>query len=86
MLKRYWFSFEQFDHPTSLNLGVGVTAFSKEDATDFLKQKIFADEVLPTIAGCVENIDVSTLESNHVRPNMDDPARRGIWFPPGYQN
>lgn len=86
MPKYYWFSFEKFDYPTPLNLGVGVTAFSKEEAIDFLKRKIFTNIALPPIAKCIENIDISTLELNHIRPNMGNPARRGIWFPLGYDN
>lgn len=29
----------------------------------------------------VENVDISSLDDNHVRPNMGSPIVRGVWFP-----
>jgi hypothetical protein len=33
------------------------------------------------VARVVQNVDISTLEENHVRPNMGNPVVRGVWFP-----
>lgn len=84
MLKRYWFTFEKLQQPTPLNLGCGVTAFSKEEAIELLKKRVFKNDDLPLVTQCAENIDISTLESNHVRPNMGNPIFHGVWFPLGY--
>ena len=38
----------------------------------------------PPIESISEDVDISTLDEGHVRPNMGNPLRRGIWFPIGY--
>lgn len=32
----------------------------------------------------IEDVDVSTLDPEHVLPNTGVPAARGIWFPLGH--
>jgi hypothetical protein len=83
-LHRYWFSFEKFDRPTPLNLGCGVTAFDYDDAIKLLNERIFSSEKFPRIVNCIADIDVSTLDPNHVLPNLGLVSDRGIWFPMGY--
>ena len=83
-LRRYWFTFEKSSNPTPLNLGCGVTAFDYEDALSLLRERVFIKEPLPTIIHHIGDIDVSTLEKNHVFPNMGLVTDRGIWFPLGY--
>jgi len=33
----------------------------------------------------IEDVDVSTLDQDHVARNMLDPNERGIWYPLGFQ-
>lgn len=81
MLHRYWLKFTPSTSPSVLNLGCGITAYDKEDA-----MRIFKAEVVPIfgsreISEITEDIDVSTLDHGHVRPNMGTPSNRGVWFP-----
>ena len=86
-MKRFWFEFDisiEDAPPVGTLIGCGVTAYNYDDAIQILTEKIFTDEI-PTIISTKENIDVSTLDSNHVQPNIGDPSVRGIWFPLGYE-
>jgi hypothetical protein len=83
-LARYWFRFEAQAPPQPLNLGWGVSAYDYDDALALLRERVFRDAVLPQIVEVNENVDVSTLDSKHILPNMEDPTVRGIWFPRGY--
>lgn len=84
-LKRLWFEFERKNFPTALNLGFGITAFDYKDAVKILRTQVFIKSELPTILRCEENIDISTLDERHIRPNMRPPNLRGVWFPLGYE-
>jgi len=84
MLKRFWFKFSALPY-NPLNLGCGVTAFDSDAALTLLKERVFSKGQTPTILEATENVDISTLDQNHVIPNMDDPTRRGVWFPKGYE-
>jgi len=84
---RYWFTFDlnmKDPHPYGALLGCGVTAYSKEDALDLIRSRVFAKHPFPPIRGIREDVDVSTLDPGHVLPNMGNVLRRGIWFPLGY--
>jgi hypothetical protein len=84
MLKQYWFKFKTLP-PSPLNMGCGITAYSYDDALNILKERVFPNrDPIPEIASCVEDIDISSLDEKHVRPNMDAPVNRGVWFPKGY--
>jgi hypothetical protein len=73
-LMRYWFK-------TKKGLGFGITAFSEEDA------KVLLTDMATTIGKDYEvleiitNVDVRTLDQNHVIPNMGPPNLRGVWYP-----
>jgi hypothetical protein len=84
-LNRYWFTFEGFAKPTPLNLGCGVTAYDYDDAIYLLRKRVFRGKDPPRIVGCTENVDVSTLDTKHVLPNIGLVTARGIWFPQGYE-
>jgi hypothetical protein len=87
MLTRYWFKFDLSINqlpPLGTVLGCGVTAASRGEAIQLLRDRVFHTDSLPPIKECVEGVDVDMLDQNHVRPNMGDPERRGIWFPLGY--
>lgn len=85
-LKRYWIKFEESDalFSKACHLGLGVTAYDFEDARRLIKEKVFKNEDVPPIKQLVENVDIRTLEQNHIAPNMGSPNLRGIWFPMGY--
>lgn len=72
LLIRYWFKLE--DH-----LGVGVTAYSLDDALSLLSRANFVFHLSET--NVIENVDLSQLDQNHVLPNIGAPNVRGIWYP-----
>lgn len=81
MLHRYWFKFTHSTSPSILNLGCGITAYDEEDAKRLLQDKVFSVYGSRQIIDTIKDIDVSTLDENHVRSNMGSPANRGVWFP-----
>lgn len=81
-LHRFWFSFEDLPPFSILNVGCGVTAYTYDDALQILKDRVFAQS-LPA-SSVIADVDVSTLDENHVRPNMGVVTQRGVWFPLGY--
>jgi hypothetical protein len=81
MLKRFWFTFESSSIPSILNLGCGVTAYDLPDAQALLQRTVFPAYGDRCVKSITENIDISTLEEKHVRPNMGNPVVRGVWFP-----
>lgn len=81
-LRRYWFEFDGPDAPSSLNMRrCGVSAYDYKDALALVRERIFANAVLPTITRVIEDVDVSTLDPNHVLPNIGIVVWRGVWFP-----
>ena len=71
-LIRYWFA-------CTPGYGIGITAYSRAKA-EILANKI-ASDFKWKIMNVVENIDVSTLDQNHIIPNMGPPNFEGVWFP-----
>ena len=87
LLTRFWFQFngESYkDLPPGVIIGCGVTAFTKDDALNIIREKVFKGENLPLIKIYKEGIDISTLNEGHVQPNLGNVVARGIWFPLGY--
>ena len=62
-----------------MNLGVGVTARSEDDARA-LVETAFPEARIASLASVD---DVSALDQGHVAPNMGNIFARGIWFPAG---
>ncbi|MDE1461026.1 hypothetical protein [Spartinivicinus poritis] len=86
-LHRFWFRFDfKLDDgsPPGLLMGCGVTAYNYDDALELLKSKVFKD-IVPPPKSVEEDVDVSTLDTGHVLPNMGNVTVRGIWFPLGYE-
>ncbi|BAU55941.1 hypothetical protein MgSA37_04133 [Mucilaginibacter gotjawali] len=86
-LTRFWFEFESInnDTPYYLALGCGVTAYSYEDAVHLLDKLVFEGRPISKIKKHIENIDISTLDADHILPNMVRPPNlRGIWYPQGF--
>ena len=61
-----------------------MTAFNLEDARSLLESQVFGGPLPFPIASTVEDVDVRTLDTGHVLPNMLPPNRRGVWFPAGF--
>ena len=71
-----WFTFAPREH-AELGLGAGVTAVDEADAVALLEARFGNLEIVHVKT--VHHID--ELEQNHVRPNMSNFLKRGIWFP-----
>jgi hypothetical protein len=89
LLHRYWLEFDRAGGTEPLArrgllLGCGVTAFTADDATQLVREFIFENEPIPPVARIIEDVDITTLDAGHVRPNMNEPVSRGIWYPIGY--
>ncbi|MBX3428656.1 MAG: hypothetical protein KF779_03625 [Hyphomonadaceae bacterium] len=77
-LRRYWIRFSS-PAPIGFALGCGVTAFTEDDARALVSSEL--QQALPSIESIEIEFDVSTLDVNHVVPNMGDCTQRGIWYP-----
>lgn len=77
----YWAKFQPPGGPSNLNLGVGVTARSEEDARRLL-ERAFPEAQLVNLTVVS---DASELDQKHVVPNMGNLLARGIWFPVGFE-
>ena len=80
-LVRYWFILRS---STGFTRQVGVTAYDYADALLLIKEKVVSFKESPAVVSFTENIDVSTLDANHILPNMAPPTMRGIWYPMGF--
>nr|WP_294790611.1 hypothetical protein [uncultured Mucilaginibacter sp.] len=84
-LIRFWFEFNLHDVTgLGLHMGCGVTALTYDDAINILGTTVFKGRAIPPMKRTIENIDVSTLEANHVLPNILASNVRGVWYPIGY--
>ena len=86
-MKRYWFEFALPDDgsfPAGITLGIGVTGYDYGDALRLIAAQVFVDLPMSPIKRVIDDVDVSTLDQDHVIPNMKPPNLRGIWFPMGY--
>lgn len=81
MLHRYWFRFSPSDCESILDMGCGITAYNQEDATGILHKEVFSVYGVREIIEVILDVDIRTLEGNHVRNNMGVPVWRGVWFP-----
>jgi hypothetical protein len=80
-LHKYWFKFSltfQDPHPIGTLMGCGVTAASRDNALDLLQRQVFRSHTLPLIENCIEDVELSELDSKHVLPNIGNPAQPGI--------
>jgi hypothetical protein len=84
MLRRFWFVFEPFPHPTALNVGCGVTGYDYDDAVQILQERVFVGQPLPRVSRCLPDVDIRDLDQDHVIPNMGVVTLRGVWFPRGF--
>jgi hypothetical protein len=72
LLTRFWFDLED-------KRGIGVTAYSREDAEYLINNE--EGWVGRKVVSVIENVDIRTLDQEHIIPNMGAPNFRGIWYP-----
>lgn len=87
MFRRYWIVFEEDGvergpYGRFLPRGVGVTGRSREDALALVRAKLCGGEPLPAVRSVLDDVDLSTLDARHVRPNVGRILPRGVWWPP----
>ncbi len=73
----FWISFP--DDP-DFSMGLGVTAWSREDAYRLLEEQGYDFHVRARRVEVRDAISVSDL-AEHVRPNMGPIVVRGVWYP-----
>ena len=74
LLTTFWFEAEK-------GLGIGVTAYSLEDALSLMKNEKLLVPFKPYYEKYIVDIVFGDLELNHVVPNMGVMVIRGIWYP-----
>lgn len=74
LLHRYWFRTKNW-------IGVGVTAYSLDEANRFFDEAARDLSRSYEVLEIIEDVDIRTLDQNHVVPNMRPPNFRGVWFP-----
>lgn len=87
VVRRFWFEFSENSErplPLGLKLGCGISGYDYDDAVDIARRVIFEGKTIPPLSNKVEDVDISQLDKNHVRPNMGDFLQRGVWYPLGY--
>jgi len=81
-MRPYWIKVERQPSPTFLNLGVGITASSEEEARAIFADAFGSDVPVVSVAP-IE--DMRDIDQGHVRNNMGNWFQRGIWFPKGHE-
>lgn len=72
LLRRFWFQQEA-------ESGYGVTAYSRDDAATLLMQAGYEIDLMTVQV--TEDVDVSSLDQNHILPNIGPSNFRGVWYP-----
>jgi hypothetical protein len=77
-LRRFWF-------PLPEHFGIGVTAPTEAQARALAEQARVAlwPESAP-LGAAVSDVDIRTLDQDHVVPNMEAPVWAGVWYPGGF--
>lgn len=76
LLKTYW-----IESPAIRSLGLGVTAFSRDDAFQLLSASGYTLSADDLSLRVTEGIQVADLDQNHIIPNMGPIVFRGVWYP-----
>ena len=75
----YWISFPQ---DPNLVLGIGVTAFSEEDAFNIIEERGLDEWYRGASEIKVEaGIRIDDLDPKNIVPNIGPMQLRGIWYP-----
>ena len=62
--------------------GVGATGWDGADCLRMIQRHLLEGQELPPVKKAIPDLDVRTLDENHVRRNMGVCVWRGIWWPP----
>ena len=81
MLHRYWFVFAPTSPPSFFVVGCGITGYNEADARNLLEKYVFSLWGVAEIQNVIKDVDIRTLDQNHVIPNMGPPSNRGVWYP-----
>ena len=84
LLTRYWFELERGpDGVVTYTPWLGITAYDEDDARALLDDyfRRHGYPLTPSVLRLVANVDVSTLDPNHILPNAGPPVWRGVWYP-----
>ena len=73
-LRRFWFSL-------SRGFGIGVTAASPAEARELAEDVRLRFHPNARITGEIVDVDVSSLDANHVLPNVGFVVAYGVWYP-----
>lgn len=73
-LRRFWFSIPG-------HLGIGVTAYDSVEAIELASTRSRELNWAFAPSQMTEDVDISTLDQNHVVANMSSPSVRGAWYP-----
>jgi hypothetical protein len=85
-LIRFWFEFDPTSSPAAKSSPWwGVTAWTVEDARNLISDSGRFDQALPPVTRLVEDVDLASLDQNHVLRNMAQPNLRGVWYPLRFQ-
>ena len=79
LLETFWFSFPQ---DPQLPFGIGVTAYSEEDARALLEERGVAawfSEAREVVVR--QGVQVQDLDQRNVVPNTGPLQLRGVWYP-----
>jgi hypothetical protein len=77
-LRRSWIELEA---PIGGFRAFGVTAIDLDDARGLILRYLGGLDALPSLARVIEDVDVSTLDANHVLANSIPTIWRGVWYP-----
>jgi hypothetical protein len=78
----YWLTIKNPPQFSTVSLGIGITAYSEDDAKKIFSGA-FGDDLHVADVRLVHSVD--EIEQAHVRPNMGDLLVRGVWFPRGFE-
>ena len=74
VLRRVWFVLSD-------GRGIGVTAASELEARGLAEPVRTAYFAETSIVDAIWDVDLSTLDQNHVVPNLGPVVLRGVWYP-----
>lgn len=64
---------------------VGVTAFDMDDAMGIVRTRLLHGAAPPDPERVIEDVDLRSLDENHVGNQMSSPHVRGVWYPRGFE-
>ena len=83
MMRPYWLKIENPQPASGLGLGVGITAYSEDEAKAIFASAFGSDLRLASVQPIAA---LDEIEQNHVSPNMGNFLIRGIWYPQGFEH